>query len=132
MEIELLCHEDNSYVLELKDGDYHQLVDVTEIVNSVFLTKLKEINYRLEAETKYRSWLLETAQTSSHVINKAKVRYSQMRKRLFETNELAQELVTAWKNKEDLVNPVTKLAQVLNQNRHFLINDSTESDLLKQ
>lgn len=125
MEIELRQHQDGSFVLEVRHGAATSEIDVTPIIHEIFLDKLKELQARVRMEEKYRNWVVESAQQSKSALSAAIARYSAILERLRQTNAAIILAVDSWKQKTDLKQSMTRLAEVAAQSDHFIQNDKT-------
>ena len=129
MQIELRQHEDGSYSLEVRQHNDIKEIDLTEVIREIVVDKLRALQTRLRLEEKYRDWAVETAQETAKAVSTARVRYEQMQRRLSDTNEAITEAIDVWRKQKDLQGPMMRLNAIVEQNEHFLQNDSTITKL---
>lgn len=124
MEVDLRQHEDGSFSIAVRHRSFSKEVDVTEIVRSIIVDKLKELQNKLQLEERYRNWIVESAQETNRSLSTIATRYESVLARLKETDTAIEELADAWRKGRGVNEKLQRLQTVAEQNRHFMENDS--------
>ena len=132
MEIFLRQHEDGSYFIEVQHDDLKRDVNVTPIIQSIVVDKIKSMKKKLRVEERYVDWMVDTAQETHRSLSTVATRYVGVLDRLKETNEAIKELVNAWRKGQSVGSYLHRLEQILKQNQHFVENDSTIQKIPKK